>query len=78
MSNMCSDSVKTVYFQKMFKFYFVSAKQRNTVCLFYTKFPSESEHVHDLVSSVNNVTYMFDILKYKKGTEKINYAEIVV
>ena len=39
---------------------------------------SESEHVRDLVSSVNNVTYMFDILKYKKGTEKIIYAEIVV
>jgi hypothetical protein len=33
----------------------------------FTKFPSEfeSEHVRDLVSSVNNVTYMFDILKYK-------------
>jgi hypothetical protein len=46
----------------------------------FTKFhsESESEHVRDLVSSVNNVTYMFDILKYKKGTEKINYAEIVV
>jgi hypothetical protein len=32
----------------------------------FTKFPSESEseHVRDLVSSVNNVTYMLDIKQH--------------